>query len=1374
MDKCVIKPKVKNKSGEFVDSRLFNSLLHYTNDRELTKQYYAVGTSEEFLSRVANQAKFDENGEITFQSLRQLTKLNLEEEKIKETLNKDIGAGVYNYNEAMPKLQSFNRNSDYNDKYLATIISRDDDRVELKIVNKNNTTTAQLNDNIANRSLQERIKFYLNRAGVDYTFMENSERTNGRYSTINAVKTADSLYQLIKVANNEQVTSSLAEEAGHFAVGALGNNPLVQRLESILTPEVQKAIMGDEYNTIAYRENPAREVAGYLVGKAINGEIDKRANWQSLVNRIVDLSKRVFNTIKGNEIANAKLDAVRTADAIAQGFMSTSFQGTVEQALDTQETLYSAKDSINVTTLKSVINILKKQTSEMRNINKNLYNRYNQIAGQVEAGRIFSNPSEFADLIAVDGIIDAVDLTIDMLPDIYEKLASIDFQVSSITPQNAATLREVGVFVNNAEALIKIIKSATTTVDSRLRLTTMTEADLDKLVILRRQLNEAINGDSGLLSNLEIKQREFYLKFLEDALGSTFIQRSARVIFDWKKGQRGLKWISAEKVNIEDLLRYMEKDISLHESILASMSNNSDIIGQLSDRAIKLANKYADEMTIKTQDKLRTLHKELEDIGLKNTDSFCEVSPRTGRLTGNIVSKYVWGDYEDDWLEFKRKAKEDFFANTNLEGKSDLEKSLLWGEYFKPLVKSWHKAHSQWNSATERWFPNSSYESLQYKQNIQGTSKEKWLSKYMEMKAEIDGLLPEGSTNIYRMPQFKGTTMNKIRNRRMTEGSTKAISYTLRRNLADTFVEDSEDTDFGSDQTYNTIEEDMFSNQLEYEKEKLNRVPLYGINKLRDTNELSTDLIQSTLAYAGMAHTYAAISSVSDTLEIGSDVLQRRAVGGLKSETERKETSRAYKRYQKFLDKQVYGINTKKIKLGNKLVLNKVAGFFTGLASKFFLGGNVTGGAVNLATGSIEIFKEALAGEYFSLKDWQRANAIYWKDLPSNWINAGEDIKEDKVSLFIRQFNTLNDNKKKERDFFTRKSKLVKLNPLGENLFMPYKCGEHYMQTMSYLAMATSTKLIDENGNPISLYNAYEIVPIDINNPKAGKTLAMKKGVKYLDESTGELRDWSVDDESKFMDKAREINNRMHGIYNNADKVGIQQNIYGNALLAMRGYALGMIQRRFGVNAYSTVLQGETEGSIRSLAKVIASTFTDKGGFELTARAILLPTTNRTKQMMLAAGFSANQYYNMRRNWADMAVIAALTLLKLISAKPSGDDDDKDEEDNLAMGILYYAASRLYSEQAAFNTPWGFIKEAPVVTNISPVGFSLATDLVNIANLFITQEEYKSTGSTYEKGDLKWVHKVERLLPYYRSYLMMQNPYQAAQSYQYGRANMVR
>ena len=154
------------------------------------------------------------------------------------------------------------------------------------------------------------------------------------------------------------------------------------------------------------------------------------------------------------------------------------------------------------------------------------------------------------------------------------------------------------------------------------------------------------------------------------------------------------------------------------------------------------------------------------------------------------------------------------------------------------------------------------------------------------------------------------------------------------------------------------------------------------------------------------------------------------------------------------------------------------------------------------------------------------------------------------------------------------------------------------MSSMAYLALANHIKIYDEDGNKISLYNAYHVTDIQDNqgnsSSKYGKTLELKgtfykskeditkhrivRGIidklntslsskslsggalkltleewEYIDlkgyniasiENTKTLLEeddkkltWTVDDESEFMDKAREINNRMHGIYNNQDKV---------------------------------------------------------------------------------------------------------------------------------------------------------------------------------------------------------------------------------------------
>ena len=304
-----------------------------------------------------------------------------------------------------------------------------------------------------------------------------------------------------------------------------------------------------------------------------------------------------------------------------------------------------------------------------------------------------------------------------------------------------------------------------------------------------------------------------------------------------------------------------------------------------------------------------------------------------------------------------------------------------------------------------------------------------------------------------------------------------------------------------------------------------------------------------------------------------------------------------------------------------------------------------------------------------------------------------------------------------------------------------------------------------------------------------GYNIANLDSTKLLLEDELQKLVWSDYDEINFKNKAREIANRMHGIYNNVDKVEFQQNVYGNALLAMRGYALGMIERRFGSSKFNVAIGGEVGGSILDLAKVIVSWFTDKKMFGLTYRALLLPVGKKAKENMMKAGFSEHQYYNMRRNWADMLFIAALVLLKYLTAKP--DDDDDDEEVNIGMGVAYYLSSRLLREQAAFNSLRGIKDEKSSLLDLEPIGLSIASDLTEISIGLIGQQfvtpynrrlEKEEQPNNYTKyyynskkegfytyGDSKAERKLLRMLPYYRTYLQVQNPYEAAASFEWGR-----
>ena len=1469
MGKCTILAHVRNPKGEVVESRLYKDLLHYTsNNRQLTKEYYAVGTNESFLDKVRDDAEFDENGEITFKSLQRLANLQVNEDTLIQVLNKDLGAGIMTYDEAVSKMAAFNRSSSYNDSYMATIKPATDGKYSLFVVKKTKANQVALGEVISKQTLQNRIKYFLNKAGVSVEFMEADERVHGRYSTENATQTANGLYQLIKIAKGEKVESALAEEAGHFAVAAMGNSPLMQRFFKLLTPEVQKKILGEDYDGKYLGDNVRREVAGTIVGEALLGNIDKRSPWSALMTRIVNNIKKVFAHLKGDKVMKAALEAQEIAEYIAEGFMSETFEGTVEEALQTRETLYSAPVSFNVRTFRDVLGRLKLQAAEMGSISKDLFDKFNQITGQVEIGRDVNAPGILGDAIALEGITEAIALLSDLMKsEIPTLLDSVDF--SNISgfylnmPRNGKALRAVRVYVKNVLDIIQIINLATSTIPGAQTL----QGDVHNVQILdslgnpvshdlrkiASSLETLLKSEDGLVNSLMNKESQFFLQFLEQSLGSKYISRAARVIFKLKKGEKLIQFKEAEDIPLSDLIRSLDSDLTLFERYIASMSNNSDIIGQIVDKVTKHANKLADDITrndFEELQKLRDRFIQLKKKGLiSDTREIYEVG-YLGRLTGNIRSAYYVGEWENAFQIFKDDMYKDFVRTHDLNGKSDFEIGVMWDSFFKPKIKGWHTTNSKFviDPITNegRYVPNDSYKDSSWYELHDDV--QKFIEDIVRLKTSIDSRLGDVHTRSHRAPQFKGTFIDKVNNKMLfDEGVGKAIRSTIRGEIRDTFCESSEDTDYGSEATYNSEAEMLFYDKVAYEKEKINRVPLYGINKLSDTSELSTDIFYSLLAYSGMANQYLAMSQIVDTLEVGREVLSERRVEGLKSERERDKTSGAFTRYTKFLDKQVYGISAKKINVIRGILLDKIANFFTGLASKIYLGGNVAGGLVNLGTGSIEIFKEAFAGEYFTLQDWIEANEEYMKYIVPNMIgNVGKEIKTDKVSLFIQYFDVLSDNKKEWRDWNTRRPWIMNL--FGKSLWLPYKSGEHYMQSIPYIGLAMHTKIYDEDGNETTLWDAFQVDTIE--DTKKGKrlTLGDKKFFKdasdipqyqmisdivaqidsvlgassilgpslhlsteqqdYLNSKGYNIADlsgtktqllidmdsllWSDSDEAAFQTKAREIVNRMHGIYNNADKVAAQQTIFFNMLLAMRGYALGMAERRFGASKYSVALGGETGGSMADFAKVLLLPFMDKSYIPLTMRAILLPFGEKTKQAMLNAGFSMHQYRNMRRNWGDFAVIGALMLLKSLTAPgSSNDDDDEEEESNNIAGITYYFTSRLLREQKAMNTISGAKDESSSLLDIEPIGFSIASDLWDImygliGQQFIEPSDERLTGEEkpdnytdfyynsrkeglYDYGDSKAETKIMKMLPYYRSIYVFQNPYDAAAAFDYGK-----
>lgn len=1517
--------QVKNSKGEMVDSRLFKDLLHYTsNDRDKAKSLYKLAKSSEFLNSAGDRIVKDDLGEATLESLLKVTgDIANSDGNLIDAFNKSINTngnsnGIYSFHEAIERLQGFNRIHRSNDGYMATI-EKTGSNYHLHVVKRTTANENKLNETIANENTQNRIIATLARHGISTEFLENAEE-GSRFSTENAERTADGLLALVKVAKGEKVNEDLAEEAGHVAIASLSDTPLVQRLFRSLSKEVQRDLLGEEYDTKYLGQDARREVAGDLVGKALNDGIDKQTYVGRLIRRVKDFILKTFYKIKDDNIKIARIEALRIADEIARGFMSPTAAINEENILAKKETLYSKEYNPKVTAYKTLINQIKHLSGELKAANAGkMAEIFEGIASQVEVGRtkaINENPDLLANLTAISGIAEAIDLiTTTITTDLPEILNSVDFDdhrdFAFNMVRNGGSLRQAHIVYRSCLEMLQGINLVRKYLGADEDLQRIQYIDpisggvkTSNLIHLLDKLSDFVGeGTQSFYTTLKQKEYEFFLKFLENSYGRDYIDRSGRVLFKWKnwneRHKHLVEFVPGKRYTIRELLSTLENDISLFDRHLASMANSSDIIGQIVDKVIKQSNKNADDITNQVWDRLRVLKSEMKArCGTNDSSIFYE--KYNGKLTGAFISSVYWGLWEQRYKDMMKTSREAFKEAHRLDSGgydydnlSDFEKSLLWDSFLKERVKAWHKENSVWDEEEGRYMPSNTSDNGKTNYTNPEFSKltlgqRQFLGELMDIKAQMDGFI-DNSMPLLRAPQFKGRFINRVRNRGSVL-SPKAYGRGIFNAVTETFCMDSEDSEYGCENTYNAQEEDVLDDDLGFQQEKYNRLTLFGVNRLKNMDDLSTDVFHSLLAYTSMATHYNAMNAVVDVMEVGKNVLNERSYKDRRERNREANKTRAYNRYLKFLDKQVYGISQKNpIILWKKIVLNKLASFFSGLASKIYLGGNVTGGIVNLGTGIIEIAKESFSGEFFTLKDWKDANLIYWKSLPKNLWQTGQGVHDDKVNLFCRHFNILGLNKHAQKEWYTRRTRAAKFF-YGECLLMPYSAGDHYMQSMSYLAMAKGKKLIDSNGNTVSMWDAYKVKKLDNH---AGHTLELQgdyfeteedkeeyslinriidrilnneelddndknyiASLGFENESGQDLVDllsqlayskkWNEDKESAFMDRAREINDRLHGIYNDQDKTAFHQGIATNMLLAMRGYALGMAQRRFGTQKYSVALGGEVEGTLRTLAKVIAATSTDSWGWGKAVRAMFLPD-KKTQDNMMKAGFSMNQYRNMRRNFADYLFILGIYLLYLVTIKSDDDDDDEEdleayyadlrenygyteedikqlkEEDKQTkkdaagngnlMGLIHYLSMRLLREQAAYNTFVGAEDEYKNVTSLTPAGLSIIYDLnsffTNLGGAMIydyqkydpeyfdslkeygyTKEEiaelkkeekeriknapgqkyfYKKSGDGYEQGDPKYLRKLLKMLPYYRSMMILEHPYEAVESYKFGR-----
>lgn len=1268
-----------------------------------------------------------------------------------------------------------------------------------------------------------------------------------------------------------------------------------------------------------------------------------------MVRKMVEEAREAASTAAQGFITNPDAadvtSALNSEDTYVGGSVSKRLSDDVRRNVRAYyDTLGSLKDMVS--RLRTSIGRAESTT------NKDIMNKLKTLVKGIQANYspqmsidVFAkNASIEGMVVALEGITQILDTDIRSLLDQIQPSDRAQ-SYANISP-NARNMRTVNTAIKSIAELHLAISSKLDSLNAN-DIVQFPDADSNQVVTTLREAakrlgdvligNDEIYTDTkgvetsvnGIQKVLELKRRQLFIDAMSDFFGRDYIEMNAGKV--WQ--QKGLRFKLAKtknrKVEVQDLIDSMEEDISWFDRYLSSAADCGDFVTAVGNKVTKNANMQADRIASRFWDKIEELRLQMmEAFGTTDCRMLFEViedekGHRT--MTGNLVSPVNYGAYENARHEFAQQLKADFNdyiaemkrkayeANKGVDGYTfsltDQQRAVFYHNFVDPLWKKWHEENSEEDKTStggKRMLPNhEKYKNPQYdklfdtsnpglsaEEKAQKAKMLKWYRAFMELKDEMDALLPGNATIRWRAPQMTGRFSHRFRNIRAQMGnSLPALGHALRKGAQDFMVVRMDEAYlFGSNNEFNEIAEDPLENPTFFEKEKINRLPLFGINKLKDMSDLSTDLFGTMMQYGSMAATYKAMEQVVDVFELGRDVLKQRKVGN-KIESNREKESRAYSRYVKFLEKNLYGINVTPPTWDRNGMWRKLANNLSSLGGRILLWGNVHGGIVNTGTGMFEIFKEAVSGENFSMADINAAHQMYFSGLMKTMGLSLVDSQrpDDKNSLWIRHWNILSENRSfLHNQRYDAKAMSLLDNRLwewfGHTMMLPYSSGDHYMQTIPYYAMGNRMKVYDHEGNAMKLIDAYEIVDgdevfaiDDASGNAIGRTpkkLKLKEGIfrnaadidKYdtvqgmleridrfyqnnpnakdsnaiaLDLFSDEEKEYLADegltvpanvkqlgglknalqlkaneltfnesDESEFMDKCRNICNRLHGIYNSEDKVTFQQNFYGNLVMAMRGYALGMINRRYAGSKYNVPQNKVVEGNYVTAAKVLMSSFWDinnMDNWKAVGEAFLLAAFppllankkygNRLKADMVKAGFSEHQYYNMRRTGADFLVIEALLLAKLLSSPGShfGLNGDKDEDgnkgndtsDNVLAGLIYYFAMRWDREQSAFNTPRGMWNEATSLLDYVPVGFSGAKAIYDIAKLFAETQFDKMDGEPdlensdlyyqaskegkYEAGDPKWKARFMRLCPYVRSWYTFTHPYDAASGFEYGR-----
>lgn len=1296
---CVITPTVKVGNQER-ESKLFKSLLSLTNNRETTKTLWSLLQVPEVRS-IMGEVATDENGEPTIEALDKLLNFDklLEGDKSLFLERKELGAIDDKGNiKTYDKISSIlNKVIDFNvsNPNLVADIVKGNDGYSITVEHKSLLNSDAPNKLMFRNNLNNQLLSLMRKLGFDVR-VEDSAKYKGIFDPLNAETTAEGLKTVIRIAKGEEGEAAFPEEFSHLIISGLMNQPLVNRLVNMLKDdEVLKQVLEDEYDSYnkeykGDKDRLAQEAAAKLLYQHI---VNPQKESNNLLSRLWNWIKRIFRRLNPTDIDDVirrvNTGLAKIADQIDDGSILTALD---KDSIMKANTLYRLSREVN-------------KMAEIANEAREVASKRMAILQSRSKGGKYSS-EDVKTIKNLDSLIERKKYAksclafltdaLSQIEDIYKDLSRLmradlrsDSDLGKIR-RISRTLRTIKEFSDGYEPIIRQMMAL-----PNMKAHGEIEITDEDAEAISEKATEVFSVINSINSNYKQLRYDAVYNFLKIYWGEDKIIEMGK-----DKGQT---------LTLEMLLDMANKDINGIDRWISSLSDASDPLLSLIDKAVKVTQSKRDKKLGDLLVEIRGIHRKLTQAGYSNTDFMFERDSE-GNITGRLVSDYDFERYFKEREEYIKKIKD--------AGSKPYEVKLK--------IEAWERKHLDEIVVD----PDTGRKELVpiYKKDIPlerqlSPAQLEYYNAMIKLKAALENLIPNRYANLYRAVQVRNNTVSAI----ASSDNPKNAAKQVWGNFKDRFIRRSDDSsEFGESNVL-----------LGFNGKPVDRLPVFYTAPLEDMNRLSLDFTSSIVAYASMAMNYNEMNKIVDVLELTRDLVKERKVQQYSGDKKLAEAfTILHKQFSKDYTKT--GENTN---IGSRLddyydavVYNKLKkdqGTFTipltnvtvdtakalDAAKEYTgdlgLGLNVFSAMSNIIQGKLQLFIEAIGGEYFNYKNLAVAKKNYYAMLPAYLGELNSPIKTNKLSLLIERFDALEEFYRSLREQGKFQGPMARIFG-GASLFFMNNAGEHYLHCRTMLAMLDNYK-VKLGDQTISLFDAFEVEPL---TSESGETLSaklkLKDGVTKLDGSK-----ITEDDLINLKLKIGKVNQSLNGAFNDVDKGAIHRGALGRMAMQFRQWMPAHYNRRFARPYYDAAMDQWREGYYYTL-----------GSFGLN---LLKDLTHAKFQVATHwSELSNHQKANIRRAATETAIFYALsTLISMMGSV-------KDKKGIWKSRMLLYNLMRAKVETGAafplstdmLDNMWTILQSpAAAIKTFNNVG-----DLLQFQNMFneIQSGRYKGW-SEYER-----------------------------------------